>query len=83
MSCGWLLLFTNVTRPPAATATERGETPLDVMVIVAVNAGVGDGDGELGVVLPPPHAATAKASAQPAPQIHVTCGSVRRTSSKY
>ncbi len=32
--CTRLSLFTNVTREPAATVTERGDTPLDVMVIV-------------------------------------------------
>jgi hypothetical protein len=59
-----LLLLTNVTRDPAATVSDLGETPLDVMVIVAplgdgvgvgvgvgdgVGVGAGDGDGE-GVV---------------------------------
>ena len=57
MSCTRLSLFTNVTREPAATVTERGDTPLDVMVMVApedgegVGVGVGVGEGELGVAL--------------------------------
>ena len=57
MSCTRLSLLTNVTRDPAATVTERGETPLDVMVIVALDGagvGLGVGVGELGVPLPPP-----------------------------
>jgi hypothetical protein len=64
MSCARVSLLTNVTRPPAATVTDLGDTPLDVMVIVAsldgvgegegVGVGVGAGDGELGVLPPPP-----------------------------
>lgn len=50
MSCGMLLLFTNVTREPTDTVTERGDTPLDVMVIVAPVVGVGSGVG-VGVVV--------------------------------
>ena len=43
ISCGTLSLFTNVTREPAATVTERGDAPLDVMVIVVSVVGVGVG----------------------------------------
>jgi hypothetical protein len=47
ISWGLLSLLTNVTRPPAAIVTARGDTPLDVMVMVALDgAGVGDGVGE-------------------------------------
>ena len=41
MSCEILSLFTNVTREPVDTVTERGDTPLDVMVMVAPVDGVG------------------------------------------
>jgi hypothetical protein len=71
MSWGRLSLLTKVTRPPVAIVTARGDTPLDVMVIVAldgdgvgvgdgigVGEGLGDGVGELGVPESlPPHAA--------------------------
>ena len=51
MSCARESLFTNVTRVPALTVSERGETtPADEMVIVASpdgdGEGVGDGDGD-------------------------------------
>jgi hypothetical protein len=60
MSCARLSLFTNVTRDPADTVTAFGETPLDVMVIVAALVpAVVVLVGEVGVEAPPspPHAA--------------------------
>ena len=49
ISCTRLSLFTNVTREPTDTVTEFGETPFDVMVMVAPvdGVGVGVGEGEL------------------------------------
>ncbi|MGH9254925.1 MAG: hypothetical protein ACRD3C_10190 [Vicinamibacterales bacterium] len=47
MSCARVSLFTNVTRDPAEMVTVRGDTPVDVMVIVApLGVGVGEGDGD-------------------------------------
>ena len=65
MSCTRLSLFTNVTREPVDTVTERGDTPLEVMVIVVPVVGVGVGVGELGVepLLPPPQDAVVSTSA--------------------
>ena len=49
MSCTRVSLLTNVTRVPTATVSVRGDTPLDVIVIVVpplgVGVGVGVGDG--------------------------------------
>ena len=49
ISCTRLSLFTSVTREPTDTVTEFGETPFDVMVMVAPvdGVGVGVGEGEL------------------------------------
>ena len=53
MSCAIVLLFTNVTREPTETVTDRGDTPFDVIVIVApvdgTGVGVGIGVGELDI----------------------------------
>ena len=54
MSCTRLSLFTKLTRVPAGTVSERGDTPLLVIVIVVPDSPPeGDEDGELGVPLPP------------------------------
>ena len=97
MSCGMLLLFTNVTREPTDTVTERGDTPLDVMVIVApvvgvgsgvgvvVGAGAGVGVGELGVELlcSPAQDATANRSAIARHREVADLMCIRNTSLKY
>ena len=59
MSCTRLSLLTKVTRDPAEMGSVRGDTPVDVIVIVpgvGVGEGEGDGDevGEAGVELLPP-----------------------------
>ena len=60
MSCTRLSLLTKVTRDPAEMVTVRGDTPLEVIVMVdapGVGGGVGEGDGlgEAGVELLLPH----------------------------
>ena len=60
ISCAIVSVFTNATRESAETVTDRGDTPFDVIVIVApvdgAGVGVGVGVGELGVerLFPPP-----------------------------
>ena len=61
MSCARLSLFTNVTRDPTGTLIDRGDAPLDVIVIVmppgagpGEGFGFGAGVGEDGVLLLPP-----------------------------
>jgi hypothetical protein len=82
-------LFTKVTRPPTGIVTDRGDTPLAVIVIVGpagagFGAGAGLGDGELGESLPPPQE-TAAASASVA--MHSVSGArrirIRKISLKY
>jgi hypothetical protein len=97
MSCGRVSLLTKVTRPPAETVTERGDTPQAVIVIVAVDppgagvgagvgagagAGAGVGVGELGESLLPPHdGATREISAAKDSERRVFF--IRKTSSRY
>ena len=94
MSCGELLLLTNVTREPAGTVSVFGETPLAVMVIVSpppgdgvgVGVGVGEGDGVGDGVVgdePPPQAAVLSATVSAAQPIQVNMVRIRRTSSRY
>ena len=65
MSWDRLSLFTNVTRDPAETVVDLGETPLDVIVIVApLDEGEGDGEGEGEPPPPPPHPAALSANAR-------------------
>jgi hypothetical protein len=45
MSCARLSLFTKVNRVPAATVSDFGDTPVEVMVNVVPPLGVGDGVG--------------------------------------
>ncbi len=84
MSCGELLLLTNVTRVPGGTVIVFGDTPLAEIVIVFVDgagdgAGAGDGDGVVGDELPPQVAAASVAA-----RIRVgnqsVCTRIRRTS---
>ena len=71
MSWAILSLLMKVTRLPAATVSDFGDTPLAVIVKVVppgagegdgagAGAGAGAGDGELGE-LPPPHVVTTTA----------------------
>jgi hypothetical protein len=97
MSCTRLSLLTKVTRDPAAMVTVRGDTPLDVIVMVevpGVGGGEGEGDGEgvgeAGVELLPPHpmpttsAATQNDEAAFPRRLPVADRSIiRRTSVKY
>jgi hypothetical protein len=82
MSCTRVSLLTNVTREPVEIVTERGDTPLAVIVIVDPD-GVGVGLGVVGVPPPPPPQAAAvrNAAAAAAPRT-VTFLDIRRTSSK-
>jgi hypothetical protein len=89
MSCERESLLTNVTREPTATVMDFGETPLDVMVIVAADEPLVPppvvGDGELGVLLDPllpPQPAMAMAAASAAPARHTRYVRIRRTSSR-
>jgi hypothetical protein len=96
MSCTRLSLLTKVTRDPAGMVTVRGDTPVDVIVMVEVpgegdGEGDGDGLGEAGVELLPPHpmpittsAATQNDDAARPRRLHVADRStIRRTSLKY
>jgi hypothetical protein len=79
-------LFANVTRAPAATVTVFGDTPLDVIVIVAPVEGVvvGVGEGALGgelLLSPPPHDAAARRSATEALKTNVGLQGMRRPQS--
>jgi hypothetical protein len=91
MSWGRLSLLMKLTRPPAAIVTDRGDTPVDVIVMVAVEPpgvgvgvgaglGVGVGEGELGESSPPPQEATAMANATNRGARNVR---IRKTSLKY
>jgi hypothetical protein len=70
MSWGRLSLFTNVTLEPAGTVSDRGETPLAVIVMVSdgSDGGVGDVGEPLPPLLesPPPHAAAVTSAPRPA-----------------
>jgi hypothetical protein len=86
-------LLTNVTRPPAEIVTDRGDTPLEVIVMVAVEPGVGvglglgagDGDGvgegELGESSPPQLAANTTIVS--ATNRGARIFRIRKTSSRY
>jgi hypothetical protein len=71
-----LSLLTNVTREPGATVTLLGETPVDVIVIVAATDPEPPSEGPVGESLPP-HPAAARLSAAAAPK-HASRASRRR-----